>query len=90
MRMSNILKSASGTCPFCHQKADIISREHSQCRRAHDAGFQEMVNLAAEAARDHSLNEKDLRLTLTEIAQRSYGYNATVNEALEEGWKQGV
>ena len=47
-----------------------------------------MVALAAEAARTHTLDEKSLRLTLAEIAQHSYG--VTVNEALEEGWKQAV
>ena len=69
MPLSNILKSAAGTCPLCHQKAGILSCEHSQCRRTHDAGFQEMGNVAAEAARDHSFNEKGLRLTLAEIAR---------------------
>ena len=49
-----------------------------------------MVTLAAEAAKDHTFDEKSLWLTLTEIARRSYGDGATVNEALEEGWKQGV
>ena len=90
MPLSNILKSATGTCTFCNQKAGILSREHSQCRRTRDAGFQEMINLAAEAARNHSFNEKDLRLTLAGIAGRSYGNGNTVNLALEEGWKQGV
>ena len=90
MTFSSLLKSAAGTCPFCHQKAGILSREHPECRRTHDAGFQEMVNLAAEAARDHSFDEKDLRLTLAGIAQRFHGDGATVNQALEEGWKQGV
>ena len=90
MPVSSLLKSAAGTCPFCHRKAGILSREHSECRRTHDAGFQEMVNLATEAARDHSFNEKDLRLTLVGIARRSHGDGNTVNQALEEGWKQGV
>ena len=90
MILPNLLKSAAGTCPFCHQKAGIISREHPECRRTHDAGFQEMVNLAAEAARDHSFNEKDLRLTLAGIAGRSHGDGNTVNLALEEGWTRGV
>ena len=90
MPLSNLLKSAVGTCPFCNQKAGILSREHSQCRRAYDAGFQEMVTLAADAARDHSFDEKTLRLTLAEIARKSYGDGTTVNQALEAGWKQGV
>ena len=29
MPLSNLLKSAAGTCPFCNQKAGILSREHS-------------------------------------------------------------
>ena len=48
-----------------------------------------MVALAAEAARTHSFDEKALRLSLAEIARRSFGDGATVNQALEEGWKQG-
>ena len=49
-----------------------------------------MVAIAADAARTHNFDEKTIRLTLAEIARRSYGNGATVNEALEEGWKQGV
>ena len=50
MPLSSLLKSAAGTCPFCNQKAGILSREHPECRRAHQAGWQEMVQLAAQAA----------------------------------------
>ena len=50
MPFSNIPKLAAGTCSLCHQKAGIISREHPECRRAHQAGWQEMVQLAAQAA----------------------------------------
>ena len=49
-----------------------------------------MVGFAADAARSHDFNEKSLRLSLAEIASRSYGDGATVNLALEEGWKRGV
>ena len=49
-----------------------------------------MVRLAAAAAASHTFDEKSLRLSLAEIARRSYGDGATVNQALEEGWKQGV
>ena len=90
MPLSNILKSAAGICPFCHQKAGILSREHSQCRRTHDAGFQEMVNLAAEAAGSQDFDESHLRLTLSAVAKISYGNEDTVNQALEAGWKLGV
>ena len=49
-----------------------------------------MINLAAEAARTHNLDEKSLRLSIAEIARRSSGDGATVNQALKEGKKQGV
>ena len=83
MPLSDLLRSAAANCPFCNQKAGIISREHSQCRRAQSAVFQEMVSLAAEAARDHSFDEKSLRLTIAAIAQRSYGDGATVKRHLQ-------
>ncbi len=90
MPLSNLLKSAAGTCPFCRQKAGILSREHPECRRTYRAGWDEMVNLAAQAAASHTFDEQSLRLSLAEIARRSYGDGTTVNQALEQGWKQGV
>ena len=69
MPLSNLLKSAAG----------ILSREHSQCRQTYQVGWQEMVQLDADAARPHAFDEKSLRITLTEIARRSYGGGATVN-----------
>ena len=38
MPISNLLKSAAGTCPFCHQKAGILSREYQGCRRTYRTG----------------------------------------------------
>ena len=58
MPLSNLLKSAAGTCPFCNQKAGVLSRSHSQCRRTYKASWTEMVNLAAEAARTHTFDGK--------------------------------
>ena len=49
-----------------------------------------MLQLAADAARIHQFDEKTLRLSLSEIAQRSYGDGTTVNQALEEDWKLDV
>ena len=71
-------------CPLCHEKVGILSCEHPMCRRTFDAGFQEMVNLAAEAARTHRFDEKALRLALPEIARRSRRDGATLNQVLEE------
>ena len=90
MRLSHFLKSAAGTCPLCIQKAGILSREHSQCRRTFRAGWNEMVHLAAEAAKSHEFHGNSLRVSLTVIAQRSYGDARTVDRALEEGWRRAV
>ena len=90
MPFSNLLKSAAGTCPFCNQKAGILSREHQGCRRAHQAGWNEMVRLASGAARSHEFNPNSLRVSLTEIARRSFGDASTVARALEEGWRRAV
>ena len=90
MSLTNLMKSAAGTCPFCNQKAGILSREHPECRRIHQAGWHKMVNLAAQAAGSPDFDENQLRLTMAELAQRSYGDGDTVNQALETGWKLGV
>ena len=88
MPLSNPLKSAAGTSPFCHQKSGIPSREHPECRRTSQAGWNEMVELAAHAARSHEFHPNSLRVSLAEIARRSYGDASTVNQALEEGWRR--
>ena len=90
MPLSNLLKSAAGTCPFCNQKVGILSREHPLCRRTYTAGWQEIVQLAADAAGSPDFDESHLRLTLSAVAKISYGNEDTVNQALEAGWKQGV
>ena len=90
MPLSNLLKSAAGTCPFCSQKAGILSREHPDCRRTFQAGWDEMVRLAGDAAKSHEFNPNSLQVSLAEIARRSYGDASTVARALEEGWRRAV
>ena len=90
MPLSNLLKSAAGTGPFCHQKAGILSREHPECRRTYQAGWNEMVRLAGGAARSHEFQPNSLQVALVEIAKRSYGDATTVARALEEGWRRAV
>ena len=90
MSLSNPLKSAAGTCPFCHQKSGILNREHPERRRTFQAGWNGMVELAAHAARSHEFNPNSLQVSPAEIARRSYGDGSTVNQALEEGWRRAV
>ena len=56
----------------------------------YQAGWNEMVRLAADAARSHEFNPNSLRVSLAEIAKRSFGDGTTVNQALEEGWRRAV
>ena len=90
MPLSSLLKSAAGTCPFCSQKAGILSREHSQCRRTFQAGWNEMVRSAGAAARSHEFHANFLQVSLAEIASRSCGDTSTVARALEEGWRRAL
>ena len=70
MPLSNLLKSVAGTCRFCRQQAGILSRSHTECRRAFQAGWNEMVRLAGFAARSHEFNPNSLQVSLAEIARR--------------------
>ena len=90
MPLCSLLKSAAGTCLFCQQKAGILSREHPQCRRIYQAGWNEMVRLAGDAARSHEFHANSLQVSLAEITRRSYGDANTVTRALEEGWRRAV
>ena len=49
-----------------------------------------MVRLASDAARSHEFHANSLRVSLIEIARRSYGDANTVEQALEEGWRRTV
>ena len=88
MPLSNLIQTITGTCPFCHQKAGILSHEHQGCRRTHQAGWNEMVQLAAQAMTSRDFDEKSLRLNLAEIASRSFRDGATVNRVQPDlNWK---
>ena len=90
MPFANLLKTAAGTCRYCGKRAGVITRDHPECGRTYNAGWHRMVNLAAQAATSRNFDENALRTALTDIAKNSYGDGATVERALEEGWRRGV
>ena len=90
MPLSKLLQSAAGTCRYCGKKAGILARDHPECGRTYNAGWHRMVNLAAQAATSRNFDENALRTALTDIARNSYGDGATIERALEEGWRRGV
>ena len=90
MPLSNLLKSAAGACRFCGQKAGVLSRSHSGCRRT--LRYRPPGNgLPGRRSRTHPpVRREDPPALPGRNARRSFGDGATVNQALEEGWKQGV
>ena len=90
MPITKFLQSLSGTCRHCGQKTGLLQRDHTQCRQTHQAGIQEMTQLAAQAAGANTFNEAALRQTLGAIAQRSRATDQDIDRALEEGFRQGV
>ena len=90
MPFAQVLLSIRGQCRHCGQQAGVFKRDHTECRKTHQAGWQEMVSLVTQAAADHSFNETALRQSLSAIAQRPRATDEDIECALEEGWKQGV
>ena len=90
MPIAQILQSLKGTCRFCRQQTSLLKRDHRECRQTHQTGWQEMIQLAAQAASAHTFNEAALRQTLQAIAQRSRATGEDIDRALEEGFRQGV
>ena len=90
MPLRQLFQSLNGTCRYCGQQAGLLQRDHPDCQPDPPAGWQEMVQLAAQAASAHTFNEAALRQTLQAIAQRSRATGEDIDRALEEGFRQGV
>ena len=90
MPLTQLLQTLNGTCRHCGQKAGFLRKQHSPCRDIHQAGIQEMIQLAPQAAGAHTFNEAVSRQTLGAIAQRSRATEQDIDRALEEGFQQGV
>ena len=90
MPIAQILQSLKGTCRFCRQQTSLLKRDHRECRQTHQTGWQEMVQLAAQAASAYTFNEAALGQTLQAIANRSRATDEDIERSLEEGFRQGV
>ena len=90
MPITKFLQSLNGTCRHCGQKTGILQRDHTQCRQTHQAGIQEMTQLAAQAASTGGFSETALRSTLQAIADRARATPEDISQAIADGWAQGV
>ena len=90
MPLHRFLQSLSGTCRYCGQKTGLLQRDHPQCRQTHQAGMNEMTQLAAQAAGSASFNEQALRSTLQAIATRARATPEDISQAIAAGFAQGV
>ena len=90
MPLAKFLQSLNGTRRHCGQKTGLLQRDHAQCRQTHQAGMNEMTQLAAQAVGTSSFNETALRTTLQEIATRARATPDDISQAIADGWSQGV
>ena len=89
MGLSSILKSAAGTRPFCHQKAVILQPQTPRMPQ-NLPGWLERDDQSRRLGRGHSHLRREDPPALPRRDRRSYDGGDTVNQPLEEGWKQGV
>ena len=75
MPIAQILQSLKGTCRFCRQQAGLLQRDHPECRRTHQAGWQEMVQLPTQTAKPQTLRTGD----------GWFAYNLAANLAQAQG-----
>ena len=90
MPITKFLQSLNGTCRHCGQKTGLLQRDHTQCRQTHQAGMNEMTQLAAQAAGTAGFSETALRSTLQTIANRAKATPDEISGAIADGWAQGV
>ena len=84
MPLNKILQSLKGQCRYSGQQTGLIQRDYPQCWQTYQAGFQEMIQLAAHAATNHTFSEDTFRQSLRAIAQRSRATGEDIDRALEE------
>ena len=78
-----------GQCSYCGEKAGFFKSQHKACRSRYSYGFQQMVDMAAEAATRSDFNETTLRSSLAGIASQSYASD-DIDAAIARGWAQSV
>ena len=71
MPFAQFLQSIKVQCRYRHQQTGVFHRNHQDCQETHQADWQEMVQLAAQAASADSFNETALRQSLQAIATRA-------------------
>ncbi|MBC7075378.1 MAG: hypothetical protein H5T98_04790 [Syntrophomonadaceae bacterium] len=78
-----------GNCKYCGQPAGFLRSQHKECAAKHDQGWQNMIDLAEQAARGLG-DISGLRSKLASIASYSFIPAEQINEAIIRGWEQAV
>ena len=79
-----------GTCRHCGPPAGFLKQIHPGCQKVHTRGWNEIVQLAAQAAGSPTLSETALRRTLRGIAANSCHDDTSILQAIEQGFAQSV
>ena len=79
-----------GNCKYCCNKAGFMRSQHKECEKTHEAGWQRMVGLVAEAAGKPDFSEAALLDNLAAIAGSSFIDDDGIRAVIAEGWHQAV
>ena len=90
MPLTKFLGTLSGTCRHCGQPAGFLKQVHPGCQKVHTDGWNEMVQLAAQAAGSPTFSETALRRTIQGIAADSHHDGTSILQAIEQGFAQSV
>ena len=76
MPLTELIDSLAGVRRHYGQKSGILQRNHPHCRQAHPCGYQEMVQLAAQAASAHTFKEAALPAIAPPLLRHRPGHRA--------------
>ena len=90
-----IFQSLKGTCrhwgqPASFPKQSFPKQVHPDCQKVHTEGWNEMVQLAAQAAGTPDFSEIALRRTLQGIAANSFHDDTSILQVIKQGFAQSV
>lgn len=79
-----------GRCIYCGENAGLLRSVHLTCLEKHEAGWQQMVSVATQAAMGASGDLEGLTSDLEKLAKSNYVPTSNISAALVEAWEKAV
>lgn len=91
--MSNFFKKVIqflkfGRCEYCHEK-NWFGFPHSECKEKNNIGWEKMISLASEAAKNGEASNK-LKNELMKITEYSFIPQSRIKDAIILGWEKAL